>query len=90
MRDGQPLFFVDNTAAPSACVHGYTYATDMTILANAVHLQFASLRCHSMFMHVPASQVRESKPSDLPSRADSDWVTGPHGLLILNVFQIKS
>ena len=78
------LFFVDNTAALSACVHGYTHATDMAILANAVHLQLASLRCHSMFMHVPG----EANPSDLPSRAD--WVAGPYGLPILNVSQIKS
>jgi hypothetical protein len=78
------LFFVDNTAALSACVHGYTHATDMAILANAVHLQLASLWCHSMFMHVPG----EANPSDLPSRADQ--VTGPHGLLIMNVSQINS
>lgn len=56
--------FIDNTAALSALVHGYTGKEDLAKISNAYHLQLASLRAAAYLEFVPS----EANIADLPSR----------------------
>jgi len=67
MRDRQVLFFVDNTACLSACVHGYARSPHMAALANALHLALAQLKCHAWWKYVPS----QTNGADFPSRTHS-------------------
>jgi hypothetical protein len=65
--EGKVLFFVDNTACLSACVHGYARSPHMATLANALHLALAQLKCHAWWEYVPS----QANGADLPSRPHS-------------------
>ena len=67
MRNRQVLFFVDNTACLSACVHGYARSPHMAALANALHLALAQLKCHAWWEYVPS----QANGADFPSRPHS-------------------
>jgi hypothetical protein len=67
MRNRQVLFFVDNTAYLSACVHGYARSPHMAALANALHLALAQLKCHAWWEYVPS----QANGADFPSRSHS-------------------
>ena len=64
LKDRQCVFFIDNTQALSACIHGYCRNTDMGRLCNLLHLSLAGLRCQPFFNWVPS----KANPADLPSR----------------------
>ena len=66
LKDRQCIFFIDNTHALSACIHGYCRNTDMGRLCNLLHLALAGLRCQPFFEWVPS----KANPTDLPSREE--------------------
>ena len=68
MHNRQIVFMCDNTAALSACVHGYARSPDMADLSNMLHLALAGLRASPWFEWVPSA----ANPADLPSRPPSD------------------
>jgi hypothetical protein len=78
------LFWMDNTSALSACIHGYTHSCDMAKISNMLHLALARLQSQCVFMHVPG----EANPGDLPSRAD--FVTNEAGARVLNTAMLKT
>ena len=79
LQDREVVSYIDNTAALSACIHGYGHSPDMGKIANALTLLLARLRCTTMFLHAAG----KANPADLPSRAP--WVTGPSGQPALDV-----
>ena len=79
LQDREVVLYIDNTAALSACIHGYGHSPEMGKIANALALLLARLRCTTMFLHVAG----KANPADLPSRAP--WVTGPSGQPALDV-----
>ena len=72
-------FYIDNTTALSACVHGSGNAPDVGKMANAVTLLLARLECVALFKHVPG----KANPADIPSRAP--WIPGPDEHPILDI-----
>ena len=68
LEDRQCVFFIDNTQALSACIHGYCRNTDMGRLCNLLHLSLAALRCQPFFNWVPS----KANPADLPSREQGE------------------
>ena len=56
--------FIDNTAALSALVHGYSQKTEMALMVNAFYLQLTGLRASVYFDYVPS----KANIADLPSR----------------------
>jgi len=58
------VFFINNTQALSACIHGYCHNTDMGRLCNLLHLSLAALCCQPFFNWVPS----KANPADLLSR----------------------
>jgi hypothetical protein len=58
-------FFIDNTAALSAYVNGYSASTDMARMSNMLWLLVAGMRTRPFFEYVPSL----SNIADLPSRA---------------------
>jgi hypothetical protein len=63
------LFFVDNTSAMSAAIHGYTASPSMVPLSNAIQIALASLQSKVRFEYVPS----KANPADIPSRVHSQW-----------------
>ena len=64
------IHFIDNTAALSAFVHGYTSRPDMAVLSNAYHVLLAQGQIDMWLEWVPS----EANPSDIPSRPPGrDW-----------------
>ena len=62
--DSELLVWVDNVAALSAAVHGYSQAPEMSSLSNALHLLLAGLLAIPRFLHV----LGKANPADIPSR----------------------
>jgi hypothetical protein len=62
-RDRELLIWVDNVPALNAAVNGYSHATEMAALSNALHLLLAGLSASPRFMHVPG----KANPADIPS-----------------------
>ena len=58
------IFFVDNTSALSACIHGYARDTDMAAMSNLLHLALAQLQCTTWFEFVNSA----ANIADLPTR----------------------
>jgi hypothetical protein len=58
--------FIDNTAALSAFVNGYSSSTDMAQISNMLWLLVAGMRTRPWFEYVPSA----SNIADLPSRSD--------------------
>ena len=71
-RGRRALFFIDNTAALSAMVHGTASKPDMSRIANAFHLVCTALRCSVWFEFVKS----EANIADLPSRLLYDGPVG--------------
>ena len=63
-RGQRALFFLDNTAALSAHVHGTASKPDLSRIANAMRLMCLALECNPWFEWVPS----EANLADLPSR----------------------
>ena len=63
-RKRKIVFFIDNTGALSALLHGYASKADAARIANVFHLLVTSLECDIYFEWVPS----EANISDLPSR----------------------
>jgi hypothetical protein len=74
--DSELLVWVDNVAALSAAVHGYSQAPEMASLSNALHLLLAGLSATPRFLHVPG----EANPADIPSRVPFLRSDGSHVL----------
>jgi len=68
LKDRQCVFFIDNTQAFSACIHGCCHNTDMGRLYSLLHLSLAALRCQPFFNWVPS----KANPADLPSREQGE------------------
>jgi hypothetical protein len=55
-RDGlqgrEVVFYIDNTSALSACIHGYCQTPDRGILSNVLALLLAGAACVAYFVHV--------------------------------------
>ena len=64
IRGRKVWLFVDNTAAISATVHGYTASPFLGPLSNAVQFALAFLRCDLRLEYVPT----DANPADIPSR----------------------
>jgi len=69
--EGRRVFqFIDNTAAMSAIVHGYSRKPDLAVTANLYHVVSATLRTDVFFEWVPS----KANIADIPSRSDHpDW-----------------
>ena len=79
MEGREVIFYIDNTSALSACIHGYCQAPDMGMLSNALALMLAGMSCVAYFVHVAG----KANPADLPSRAP--FVVNSHGTLALDL-----
>ena len=64
LTDRDVIFFIDNTSALSACVHGYARDTDLAAMSNLLHLALAQLQCTSWFEFVNSA----ANIADLPTR----------------------
>ena len=71
-------YFIDNTVALSAFIHGYAKKRDMARLTNAFHLQLAGLRSSAYLEYVPS----KSNIADLPSRGDFALLTKLGGVRV--------
>jgi hypothetical protein len=66
IKDRQCVFFIDNTQALSACIHGYCRTTYMGLMCNLLYFSLAGLRCQPFSNWVPST----ANPADLPSREE--------------------
>lgn len=64
LRHQRVHFFIDNTVALSAFIHGYARKVDLAKLANAFHLQLAGMHTSAYLDYVPS----KANIADLPSR----------------------
>jgi len=70
------LHFIDNTAALSALVHGYSSAADMAQMSTMFHLRVASLRADVWLEYVPTvANIADipSRPGTLSASRHPDW-----------------
>jgi hypothetical protein len=74
--DRELLVWVDNVPALSAAAHGYSHATEMASLSNALHLLLAGRSASPRFLHVPGTV----NPADIPSRVPFVRQPGSHVL----------
>jgi len=79
MLGREVIFYIDNTSALSACIHGYCQAPDMGMLSNALALMLAGMACVAYFVHVAG----KANPADLPSRAP--FIVNSHGKRVLDL-----
>ena len=79
LQDREVIFYIDNTSALSACIHGYCQAPDMGMLSNALALMLAGMACVAYFVHVAG----KANPADLPSRAP--FIVNSHGKRVLDL-----
>ena len=66
LRGREIVFFLDNTSAMSAAVHGYARSPDLADISNALHLALAGLTCSAWFEWVPSA----ANCADVPSRPE--------------------
>lgn len=71
IRGRRVNFFIDNTVALSAFIHGYARKSDLARLTNVFHLQVAGLRASVYMEYVPS----KANIADLPSRGEFDLLT---------------
>jgi len=83
LRDRHVVFWVENTTALAAAVHGYSAYPDLAALSNTLHLLLTGLRTRTYFMHVPG----EANIADIPSRVP--FVSGEHGRPVLHLTGLK-
>jgi hypothetical protein len=79
MLGREVIFYIDNTSALSACIHGYCQAPDMGMLSNALALMLAGMACVAYFVHVAG----KANPADLPSRAP--FIVNSQGKRVLDL-----
>ena len=66
LRGRKVLFFVDNTTAISAVVHGYSRKADLAVLANMCCLLLVGLEVTPWIEYVPT----DANSADIPSRVE--------------------
>ena len=67
MLRGRPVvYFIDNTSALSAMIHGYTRQPDCARLVNVFHAQALRLGCEYYFEWVPS----KANIADVPTRPE--------------------
>lgn len=66
LKGRKVLFFVDNTTAISAVVHGYSRKADLAVLANLCCLLLVGLGVIPWIEYVPT----DANGSDIPSRVE--------------------
>jgi len=79
MLGREVIFYIDNTSALSACIHGYCQAPDMGMLSNALALMLAGMACVAYFVHVAG----KANSADLPSRAP--FIVNSQGKRVLDL-----
>jgi hypothetical protein len=79
LQGREVIFYIDNTSALSACIHGYCQAPDMGMLSNALALMLAGMACAAYFVHVAG----KANPADLTSRVP--FIVNSHGKLALDL-----
>ena len=79
LRNVTKLHFIDNTAAMSALVHGYSSKVDMARLSNIYHLLTFESRSFSWFEWVPS----KANLADAPSRPRFDKGTDQWASLMI-------